>query len=111
VAEDEDILTSRIVALASEYGRYGYRRITAMLRKEDWQVNHKSVERIWRREGSKFLKNSLNAGVYDSMMVRSCAREQSSPNMSGVMISWKIALVTVSSFVFCTLSMNSLESV
>ena len=36
VAEDEDILTSRIVALASEYGRYGYRRITAMLRQEGW---------------------------------------------------------------------------
>jgi len=53
VAEDEDILTSRIVALACEYGRYGYRRITAMLRQEGWQVNHKRVERIWWREGLK----------------------------------------------------------
>ena len=50
---DEEILTARIVALASEYGRYGYRRITAMLRQEGWQVNHKRVERIWRREGLK----------------------------------------------------------
>jgi len=53
VADDEDILTARIVALASEYGRYGYRRITAILHQEGWQVNHKRVERLWRREGLK----------------------------------------------------------
>lgn len=46
IPEDEEVLTTRIVALASEYGRYGYRRITAMLRHEGWQVNHKRVERI-----------------------------------------------------------------
>jgi transposase InsO family protein len=39
--------------LAQEYGRYGYRRITALLRREGWQVNHKRVERIWRQEGLK----------------------------------------------------------
>ncbi len=43
---DEDALTAAIIRLASQYGRYGYRRITAMLRAEDWQVNHKRVERI-----------------------------------------------------------------
>ena len=48
IAEDEEILTGRMVELASEYGRYGYRRITAMLRREGWQVNHKRVERLWR---------------------------------------------------------------
>jgi len=53
VQDDEELLTARILALASEYGRYGYRRITAMLRHEGWQVNHKRVERIWRREGLK----------------------------------------------------------
>ena len=52
-ADDEEMLSARIVALASEYGRYGYRRITAMLRQEGWYVNHKRVERIWRREGLK----------------------------------------------------------
>jgi len=46
-------LTKQIVALANRYGRYGYRRITALLRREGWQVNHKRVERIWRREGLK----------------------------------------------------------
>lgn len=51
VAPDEALLTARIVALASEYGRYGYRRITALLRDEGWPVNHKRVARIWRQEG------------------------------------------------------------
>ena len=52
-ADDEAALTEAIVRLASEYGRYGYRRVTALLRGEGWQVNHKRVERIWRREGLK----------------------------------------------------------
>src|SRR5919199_392738 len=52
-AEDEAALTADIIALAREYGRYGYRRITAMLRDAGWAVNRKRVERIWRREGLK----------------------------------------------------------
>jgi len=43
----------RIEWLACEYGRYGYRRITALLHLEGWRVNHKRVERIWREEGLK----------------------------------------------------------
>jgi transposase InsO family protein len=50
---DEDALTADIIALASHYGRYGYRRITAFLREAGWAVNVKRVERIWRREGLK----------------------------------------------------------
>jgi transposase InsO family protein len=50
---DEEILRTRIIALASQYGRYGYRRVTAMLSLEGWRVNHKRVERIWRQEGLK----------------------------------------------------------
>lgn len=42
-----------MVELASEYDRYGYRRITAMLCWEGWRVNHKRVEPLWRREGLK----------------------------------------------------------
>jgi putative transposase len=52
-ADDEERLTQRVVELACEYGRYGYRRVTAMLRSNGWNVNHKRVERIWRREGLK----------------------------------------------------------
>ena len=51
--DDEEALRRAIVKLASKYGRYGYRRITVLLRKEGWQVNHKRVERIWREEGLK----------------------------------------------------------
>ena len=51
--EDEQGLTEEIVELASRYGRYGYRRVTALLRMGGWDVNHKRVERIWRREGLK----------------------------------------------------------
>ena len=50
---EEERLVREMVALASEYGRYGYRRITAMLRQRGWQVNHKRVERLWRLEGLK----------------------------------------------------------
>ncbi len=46
-------LTKRVIALASSFGRYGYRRITALLREEGWWVNHKRVERIWHRKGLK----------------------------------------------------------
>ena len=53
IAEDENELVARMTQLASEYGRYGYLRITALLRREGWQVNHKRIERLWRREGLK----------------------------------------------------------
>lgn len=59
---DEATLTADIVRLASQYGRYGYRRITALLQAEGWQVNHKRVERIWRREGLKVPKKQPKRG-------------------------------------------------
>ncbi len=51
--DDETALTADVVALAIQYGRYGYRRIAAMLRATGWVVNLKRVERIWRRVGLK----------------------------------------------------------
>ena len=42
-----------MIRLASQYGRYGYRRVTKLLHWEGWKVNHKRVERLWRREGLK----------------------------------------------------------
>jgi putative transposase len=53
---EEERLTAEIVELASLYGRYGYRRVTALLRRAGWRVNAKRVERIWRREGLKVPK-------------------------------------------------------
>ena len=48
--------------MARQYGRYGYRRITALLRREGWQVNHKRVERLWRREGLKVPQKQPKRG-------------------------------------------------
>lgn len=46
VRADEDALTQAIVALAAEYGRYGYRRITALLQSGGWQVGRDRPQRI-----------------------------------------------------------------
>ncbi len=62
VREDETRLVARIVELARQYGRYGYRRITALLRQDGWRVNAKRVERIWRQEGLKVPKKQPKSG-------------------------------------------------
>jgi putative transposase len=59
VADDEPRLLKRIVDLATDYERYGYRRVTASLHREGWKVNHKRVERLWRQEGLKVPKRQL----------------------------------------------------
>src|SRR6478735_92485 len=61
-ADDEEALTDDIVALAKQYGRYGYRRVTALLHAAGWSVNHKRVERIWRREGLKVPQKQPKRG-------------------------------------------------
>ena len=61
-ADDEEKLTDDIVALAKQYGRYGYRRVTALLHAAGWSVNHKRVERIWRREGLKVPQKQPKRG-------------------------------------------------
>lgn len=55
-------MADSIVRLATRYGRYGYRRITAPLRREGWLVNHKRVERIWRRERLKVPQKQPERG-------------------------------------------------
>jgi putative transposase len=62
VRGDEDRLTGRIVELAAVYGRYDTPRINAMLRREGWRVNHKRIERIWRREGLKVPRRQPTRG-------------------------------------------------
>ena len=68
---DEPKLTKRVIELATQCGRYGYRRITALLKTEGWYINHKRVQRIWRKEGLKAPKKQpkrkrlwLNDGSY-----------------------------------------------
>lgn len=60
--DDEDALRNRIIELTREYGRYGYRRITALLHQEGWEVNIKRVWRIWREEGLKVPKKQPKRG-------------------------------------------------
>lgn len=62
ISDEEEQLESRIVELATKYGRYGYRRITALLKQENWKVNHKRVERIWRKEGLKVPQKQPKRG-------------------------------------------------
>ena len=50
------------MALASRFGRYGYRRITALLRQEGWSVKHKRVERLWRKEGLRVPRKQPKRG-------------------------------------------------
>ncbi len=62
VSSEESRLVTDITALATKYGRYGYRRITALLNERGWQVNHKRVERIWRQEGLKVPQKQPKRG-------------------------------------------------
>jgi transposase InsO family protein len=64
ISGEESRLLADIISLATKYGRYGYRRITAVLNNSDngWQVNHKRVERIWRQEGLKVPKKQPKRG-------------------------------------------------
>lgn len=60
--DDEAALTADIIELAKTYGRYGYRRVTALLRHAGWAVNAKRVQRIWRQEGLKVPKKQPKRG-------------------------------------------------
>jgi putative transposase len=60
--DDEVGLTAAIIGYASRYGRYGYRRILALLLGDGWVVNHKRMERIWRQEGLKVPQKQPKRG-------------------------------------------------
>jgi len=62
IADDEPRPVDDTVRPATKYGRYRYRRVTALLRLEGWQVNHKRVERIWRQEGLKVRQRQPKRG-------------------------------------------------
>lgn len=62
MADDDCILRGQIIELAKRFGRYGYRRITAMIRRDGWVVNHKRVQRIWREEGLRVPRKQPKRG-------------------------------------------------
>ena len=75
-------LLSPVVTLAGRFGRYGYRRVTALLRRAGWRVNHKRVERIWRREGLRVPQKQPKRGRCGSTTdLRSSAPLQSEPRL------------------------------
>lgn len=59
---DKQLLTEDILVLAHKYGRYGYRMVAGLLNNSGWYVNHKRVERIWRREGLKVPQKQAKKG-------------------------------------------------
>jgi transposase InsO family protein len=59
---DEDALRAAIITLASQYGRYGYRLITGLLRQAGWEVSHGRVARIWQQEGLKVPQKQPKRG-------------------------------------------------
>ena len=83
---DEDQLTQAIVALAAKYGRYGYRRITALLQSAGWPVGKERVQRIWRREGLKVPQKQRREGGCGWGMVRACGCDRSVRIMCGATI-------------------------
>ena len=59
---DEDRLASDMIELARQFGRYGYRRIAALLREAGWSVSDGRIERLWRREGLKVSRKQPKKG-------------------------------------------------
>ena len=59
---DEGPLRADIVRLAAQYGRYGYRRVTALLWQEGWTISQSRVERIWKQEGLKVPQKQPKRG-------------------------------------------------
>lgn len=62
VRADEDALTRAVITVGSQYGRYGYRRITVLLQTAGWNVGRDRVQRIWRREGLKVPRKQRPRG-------------------------------------------------
>jgi len=47
------LVRQAVINYATEYGRYGYRAVTDLMRQDGWGINNKRVERIWKQEGLK----------------------------------------------------------
>ena len=113
--EDEDALTQAIIQLASQYGRYGYRRITALLKRAGWRVGKDRVERIstpasklagdpgiWRREGLKVPQKQNREDVCGSTMVRACGAGRSGGTMYGATTSSVLGRMMAAAYGFST---------
>jgi hypothetical protein len=91
---DEDQLTTAIIALASQYGRYGYRRITALLKQAGFLIGTDRIQRIGRRAGLKVPQRQKPRGrlwLHDGSCVR---LRPKTPTTSGATISWLLPPTT-----------------
>ncbi len=59
---DDERLVARIIELATRYGRYGYRRITALLNQEGWKVNCKMSRAYLAKRRTQSAKETTKAG-------------------------------------------------
>lgn len=78
VPDDEPQLVSRMSELSGRHPRYGYRRVTTLIRDTGWCVNEKRVHRLWKREGLKVpRKRRRRRGWYLGTSQNSCDRRPS----------------------------------
>ena len=87
-----------MIELTRQYGRYGYRRIAALLRGAGWQVNDKRVERLWRREGLKVPMKQPKKARLGSTTGHASSFVQSIAITSGGMTSYTIAQMMAGAF-------------
>ena len=80
---DEHRPVADMIELARQYGRYGYRRVAALLRDAGWQVNDKRVERLWRREGLKVpaRQPKIRRALAQRWIVRPASARVSQPRL------------------------------
>ena len=83
-----------MIELTRQFGRYGYRRIAALLRNAGWHVNDKRVERLWRREGLKVPAKQPKKGGFGSMMGRACGCGLNAAIMFGLTTLCIVGLMT-----------------
>src|SRR3546814_457466 len=91
---EEQRLTADIIALAKDYGRYGYRSIHALLGHAGWQISLSVVERIWRREGLKVPKKQPKRHACGSATDHASGCARSIVVMSGPTTSLRIKRTT-----------------
>ena len=55
---DEDRLVADMIELARQFGRYGYRRIAALLREAGWSVSDAALKDCGDERGLRFHKSN-----------------------------------------------------
>ena len=68
----DEVLRRRLRELAGTYVRYGYRRLTVLLRREGWHVNTKRIYRLYREE-ELIVRTKQRRKIARRQRVRTCA--------------------------------------